>query len=191
MKPVDKALYLARLEQQVESHIQKAVQHFQNLDEITLDWPSPTGGWSITQCLAHLNSYGHYYLPRLKQDLEKPLAQSRINVFQSSWLGAYLARLMDPQTSRRKFKAHKRHQPARGLPAQQVVAEFINQQEEILCLLRQAEQIDVQAIRIPLSIAPWVRLPLGDILLFLVMHNERHIQQANQCLQNIPLSRNK
>ena len=180
MKPVNKALYLARLEQQVEGHIQEAVHYFQNLDEATLNRPSASGGWSITQCLAHLISYGQYYLPRLKQGLDNSAAQSKTNVFQSSWLGAFLARLMDPQTSRRTFKAHQRHQPAHGLSAQRVVAEFIDQQEELIRLLRQAEQIDVQAIRIPLSVAPWLRLPLGDILLFLVTHDERHIQQAKR-----------
>ena len=60
MKSVDKAVWLAGLEQRVEHHIEQAIQTFQNVDEATRQKPSSTGGWSIAQCLAHLNSYGHY-----------------------------------------------------------------------------------------------------------------------------------
>lgn len=180
MKPVDKALYLARLEQQVEGHLQEAVQHFQNLDEAKLNRPSPTGGWSITQCLAHLNSYSHYYLPRLQQGLDQQRGKPVTNTFVSSWLGAYLTKLMDPGTGRTKFKAIKRHRPPDGLSAYAVVAQFIDQQEELLRLLQAAKALNINAVSIPLSIAGWVRLPLGDILQFMVVHAERHLQQANR-----------
>ena len=180
MKPLDKASWLATLERLVEEHIQVAVQHFQNMDEGTLCQPSLTGGWSIAQCLAHLNSYGHYYLPRLQQGLDKQLKTSQADSFVSSWLGKYLTGLMDPKTSRTKFKTAKRHRPTNALAPHQVVAEFIDQQETLLCLLRVAQKADVNAVRIPLSVAAWVRLSLGDILQFMIVHTERHLVQASR-----------
>lgn len=185
MQPVDKAFWLATLEQHVEEHIQEAVQHYQNLDEDTLRQPSPIGGWSIAQCLAHLNSYGHYYLPRLQRGLAKPSETRSATTFVSSWLGTYVTKLMDPETSRTKFKAIKQHQPTDTLSPHQRVAEFIDQQETLLCLLRMARKADVNAVRIPLSVAAWVRLPLGDILQFMVVHTKRHLVQANRNLYPI------
>ncbi|GAB3640069.1 DinB family protein [Spirosoma arcticum] len=181
MKTIDKTSWLASLEQQVEGQIQEAVQHFQNLDENTLHNPSPTGGWSIAQCLAHLITYGHYYLPRLKQGLQKQQpGRHPADTFVSSWLGAYLTKLMDSKANSRKLKAAKRHLPADTLFPHQVVAEFIDQQEELLRLLRIARKADLNTVRVPLSIAAWVRLPLGDILEFMVVHTERHIAQAKR-----------
>lgn len=168
----------------MEWHIQEALQ-FQNMDESALCQPSATGGWSITQNLSHLISYGAYYLPRLKTGLEQqpkhiPVTQP----FESSWLGAYFTRLMDPKTSRKKFKAVKHHQPTEGVNPQRVIAEFIDQQEDLLYLLRLAGTVDVNTGRIPTSIMPWLRLNLGDTLQFVITHNERHIVQARRNTAN-------
>jgi len=48
----------------------------------------------------------------------------------------------------------------------------------MLRLLTQARQADLSATRVPLSIAPFLRLRLGDVFGFNVAHNERHVQQA-------------
>jgi hypothetical protein len=75
MKPVNKERFLDKLENKVESHIQEAVRVFQNADEQTLLRPAPNGGWSIAQCLDHLNSYGNYYLPYIQNGLNKNIGQ--------------------------------------------------------------------------------------------------------------------
>ena len=97
-------------------------------------------------------------MPRLKQGLaHQPAGEwsgnSPTNTFVRSWLGTYLIRLVDPETGKSKYKAARRHQPANGLPAYAVVAEFINQQEELLSRLREVQERDVNAVRIPLSVA--------------------------------------
>lgn len=178
-----KLTWLAGLESQTEEFVHDAVAYFQNLDESILNTPSTTGGWSIAQCLGHLNTYGHYYLPRLQQEIEKEPKKPLSDKYMSSWLGAYLIRITDTQTSSMKLKAVRKHQPAGFLPAHQVVAEFIDQQETMLHLLRMAQQADVNQFRIPLSIASWIRLPLGDVLHFMVVHTQRHMIQAKR---NIP-----
>lgn len=182
MRSIDKAAWLVALEQQVEGHIQQAVEHFQNMDEATLSQPSQRGGWSIAQCLDHLNSYGYYYLPRLNQSLITQLDKPVTDSFESSWLGNFLTRLMNPKSGKMKFRAIKRHQPSGAWPAHQVVADFIDQQEQVLLLLKQVAKVNINGVQIPLSIAPWLHLPLGDILQFMVAHTERHVAQANRNL---------
>ncbi|GAB3512014.1 DinB family protein [Spirosoma knui] len=182
MKSTDKAAWLLALEHQVEGYIQRAVECFQNMDEVILSKPSQSGGWSIVQCLEHVNSYGHYYLPHLTKGLITQQNKPPTNHFKSFWLGTFLTRLMDPGTGKRKFKAVKRHQPTGALLAHKVVAEFIDQQEQLLLLLRQAADVDVNDVHIPVSVAPWMHLPVGDVLQFLVAHTERHIAQANRNL---------
>ncbi|QJD81656.1 DinB family protein [Spirosoma rhododendri] len=186
MKTVVKQIWLEGLEQQVEKHIQEAVQIFQNKDEALLRKPAMSGGWSVVQCLAHLNSYGQYYLPRLKQELiPRSPGQHTTTTFTSSWLGGYLTRLMDPGGGLIKFKAARRHQPLVNLPAHTVVAEFIDQQEELLRLLQAAQDHDLTTIRIPMSVAAWIRLPVGNVLQFLIVHTERHLIQARRNIDTI------
>ncbi|MCE7064785.1 DinB family protein [Dyadobacter sp. CY326] len=181
MKPINKSELLYRLEDQVETHIADAIALFQNKSGEFLNRPSETGGWSIAQCLDHLNSYGDFYLPHIENKLSVA-PDSAQNTFSSSWIGAYFTNMMDPQTGKKKYKAMKGHIPASKLNAEQVVAEFIRQQEELLSRLRQARTKDLNAIKIPTSITKLIKLNLGDVFQFLIAHNERHMQQAKRNL---------
>jgi hypothetical protein len=178
MKAVNKQALIDNLEQQVDAHLQQAIKVYQNLDADVLSKPAATGGWSIAQCLEHLNSYGNYYLPHIEKTLRNNHSES--STFTSGWLGDYFTKSMDP-TAGKKMKALKGHMPAVQLDAYAVVAEFIQQQEKLLVYLRQARKADLD-IRIPITITKLIRLKLGDVFQFLIMHDERHIQQANRNL---------
>lgn len=182
MEAVKKEDLLNALENQVEKHLQEAIRVFQNLDEASLLRPSVSGGWSIAQCLEHLNSYGYYYLPRLEQSLGKSSGRSSQDLFKSTWLGNYFTKLMDPSSGKRKFKAFRDHIPPSQLAASKVVAEFIHQQERLIHCLRVAKTSDLNAPRISISIFRWVKLKPGDVLQFVIAHNERHLQQAKRNL---------
>lgn len=179
---MEKLLVLNQLENQVESHLQQAIQNYQNLSDEILLKPSSSGGWSIAQCLEHLNTYGDYYLPLF----EKGLATSQDNLtaetLKSTWLGKLAIDSMNPEKGKKKFNAMKGHIPEAALDAKGVVAEFINQQEQLLQILRMAKNKRIQPIKIPISIAKFLKLNLGDAMQFLIIHNERHIQQANRNL---------
>jgi hypothetical protein len=182
MKPVNKQQLLDVLETSVEHHLQQAVYHFQNQPVEVLLAPSATGGWSIAQCLEHLNRYGHFYLPAITRALDKKAGRADSPTFTGTWFGNYFTRMMQPETGRRKIKAMKAYTPPSTLDAHAVVAEFIQQQETLLRLLTHARQADLTATRVPLSMAPFLRLRLGDVFGFVVAHDERHVQQA---LRNI------
>ncbi len=178
METIQKVQLLNTLENRVESHLQQAIYQFQNMNERDLLRPALDGGWSIAQCLEHLNSYGHYYLPKIGEGLQKNHHLQPKNSFKSSWLGHYFIQMMEPNTGKKKYKAFKGHIPAPELDAYAVVADFIQQQETLLELLRKARSTDLNAVKIPISIARFIRLKLGDVLQFIIAHNERHIQQA-------------
>jgi len=171
---------VSTLEDQVETHISEAVKIFQNLSAEELLKPAANGGWSIAQCLWHLNSYGDYYLPKIKSGLTKNYPANPD--FKSTWLGGYFTRMMQPGAQMKKYKAFKNHVPAVELDAHQVVAEFIQQQEQLLNYLKQARQTDMNRIRIPISIMSWIKLKLGDVFQFIIAHDERHMQQAKRNL---------
>ena len=52
----------------------------------------------------------------------------------------------------------------------------------MLLLLHQARRINLAKIRIPISIATYIRLKLGDVFMFLIAHNIRHIKQAERAI---------
>lgn len=184
MKEINQKQLLETLETRVESHLTQAIHQFQNLTEKELLQAATDGGWSIAQCLEHLNSYGDYYLPLIEKNLKGADNQSEKGSFKSSWLGNYFIRMMEPTTGKKKFKAFKGHIPVLELDAYAVIAEFIRQQEQLLDLLKKAEKLDLNSIRIPISITRFIKLKLGDVFQFIIAHDERHIQQAMRVHKN-------
>ncbi|HVW60922.1 MAG TPA: DinB family protein [Puia sp.] len=184
MKLVDKDQLLDALEEKVNAHLDAAVRVYQNLHSDLLLKPAVDGGWSIAQCLGHLNRYGDYYIPLIRQALSRQAGLVQGGVFKSGFLGNYFTRLMDPDTGKKKMKAFKAYSPAVVLDAHAVVAEFIRQQEILLICLQWARRADLNKQRIPVSILPWLKLKLGDVLQFVIAHDERHMRQA---MRNCPM----
>lgn len=155
-------------------------------DAANLQQPAP-GKWSAVQCLAHLNGYGRYYIPQLQAALQrgeqKHLAAPP--VFRSSWLGNYFTGLMKPKEDgalRSTMQAPKGYRPAPEADAQAVIAEFIQQQQQLLELLDRAEKVDIARLKVPTSLSKFIRLSAGDTLRFLIAHEQRHILQALRAL---------
>jgi len=178
MKTVDTFHLIKDLELRIESSIMLAVTIFQNLDTSILLQPSITGGWSIAQCLEHLNSYGDFYLPQIKNAFSISTQQRSFLTFKSSWLGNYFTQMMLPDSGK-KYPAMKKHMPKKDLDAHAVVAEFIHQQELLLSYLDIAKGKDLNT-KIPLSISRFLKLKAGDVFQFIVAHNERHLEQAKR-----------
>lgn len=180
MQPISNEVLIEGLEQRVEAHILEGVKVFQNLDEDVLMRPSATGGWSIAQCLWHLNSYGHYYLPRIKDAIQQVNGTKSNGYFRSGRMGNYFTQIMEPGNGKGMYKANKRHMPPISINGHETVAEFIQQQETLLENLAKAREVNLNTIRIPVSVFSLIKLKLGDVFQFIIAHNERHIQQARK-----------
>lgn len=182
MKSFDRTELLDQLELRSEKHISTAIRCFQNSTPLTLLSQPEGGGWSIAQCLWHLNSYGDYYLPLISEALESAADAAEADLFKSTKLGDYFANLMEPGPQKKKIKAFKKHTPGTILDPYEVTAEFIRQQEVLLACITLARKKDLNKIKIPVSIMPILKLRLGDVFRFLIAHNERHLQQAKRNL---------
>lgn len=181
---------LNNLQQQTDQFINKAVSDWQMLPHKQFAYKLTPEQWSANQCLQHLNSYGKYYLPAIEKAIAiaKQKSIKENPVFKSGWLGNYFTNLMQPKddgTLPKKMKSPKNHQPQNNADSHLVIAEFIEQQEQLLLLMEQACQLDLNNIKVPISIAPFIKLKLGDVFMFLVVHNQRHVLQAERAIQNI------
>jgi hypothetical protein len=175
--------WVGQLQEQVERHLVKATVLYQNLTEEELLTPPPNGGWSVAQCLDHLNSYGHYYIPAIKKAiLFSPYSLRKADpYFKTGLLGNYFTKLMKDKNGI-KFTAFKDHLPSSNLNGAAVVAEFINQQEQWLKLLGETDLVNLNKIKVPISISKMIKLKLGDVFGFVKAHDERHLCQADRVL---------
>jgi hypothetical protein len=167
---------------QVENHLQLAITIYQNaLEDTLVKQPAPQS-WSAAQCLWHLNSYADFYYPLIAAAVHHKTTTS---IFSSGWVGNYFTGMMNNITH--KYKAFKGHTPPMSVDPYKEVAKFIDDQEKLLGYLKLMEQTDLNQ-RLPISISSLIKLKLGDVLMFVVAHNGRHLQQANRALQNPELN---
>jgi hypothetical protein len=172
--------FIDRLEIQLEEQLKEVISVFQNLPTEVLLQHGSNKGWRIAECLAHLNSYSDFYIPRITKAIDNaPPANEDCN-FQHSVLGRYFIRSMDPDLSKKKFKAMKKHLPAPVADPHNEVARFIAHLENLLALSRQARHKKLRKTSVATSIASWLKINAGDALAFLIVHNKRHLKQARQ-----------
>ena len=146
-----------------------------------------TGKWSVAQVVEHLNSYGRYYLPLIQQALNNSSYTANTS-FTPGWLGDYFTKSMLPKEDghiSNKMQAPRDHRPSPHVDSFTVLHEFMAQEKLLLELLHQARTTDLNKIRIPISIARFIKLKLGDTFRFLIAHHQRHFVQVNNTLNAV------
>ncbi len=180
--------FLEVLHQCTERLLQKAVSEWQLLPSEKMEAAPIPGAWSAAQCLEHLNIYGRHYLPAIEKAILNAKKQgSRPDKHvQSGWLGAWFTDLMLPQPGgglKKKMKAPKNAIPSANPDARAMLAEFIEQQEQMVVLLNAAGEVSLNKVRVPSSLSPLIRMRLGDTFAFVLAHLERHVLQAARALE--------
>lgn len=160
------------------------VQVFQKLAESQLRYKENPNTWSVLECIAHLNRYYAFYLPLLQKAIHKEAVKKGSGSFRSGWLGQFFVKLMEPKEGKiKKMKAMAVMNP-NGTPVDAVVLQdFIANQEAFLQLLEACRTLDLNAVSIPTVMSRWITINLGDTLRFMVVHHERHLLQAQNCLK--------
>jgi uncharacterized damage-inducible protein DinB len=155
-----------------------------------LEWRPNVGVWNVNEVLAHLNSYATYYHPTFLKKIDNTRFTSSKEGFissplgRSAWKSMKLGRL---NNIKRKFKAPKGTNPSldKELLTGKEVENFVSHQDELLQILKKAQEVNLRKVKIPISISKIVRLRLGDALLFVVYHNQRHIQQITNLMNHV------
>jgi len=170
---------VSNITEENRNNVQKYVS---KLSAEQLGWRPNTGVWSISEVLAHLNEYSNYYHPTITRKIENTRFTSTKEGFMSSPLGRSAWKSMklgNAKNVKRKFKAPKGYNPSidTDLVTGNELNRFLESQEELLEIFEKAQTVNLRRVKVPISISKIVRLRLGDALLFVVYHNQRHVQQ--------------
>lgn len=151
------------------------------LDDTQL-WQKPSdGGWSIGACLAHLNLAGEPYAEKMRAALAETKASGRRGKgpFRFGFLGGRFVHSLSAQ-SKGKFKAPKAWHPE---PQRDVLERFTKLQDDLLGLVQASEGLELSRIRVTSPLSPLIRLSLFEALNLVVVHEQRHLAQAQRVRQ--------
>lgn len=172
-----------------ERNLQLLQTKFSKLSENQLNWKPNEASWSINEILAHLNAYAHFYNRAFLEKIENTKYTKPRLTFSSSPLGksAWVSmRLGKARNVKRKFNAPKNFNPTTNpclLEGNQL--ERCKQFSlEFLTIIEKAVSVSLRRVKIPLSLTNMIKLRLGDALLFVTYHNDRHMEQALNLMKN-------
>lgn len=153
-----------------------------DLDAELLNYKSTADSWSALECFEHLIFYGDFYLP----EIEKRIKASRYPanpVFKAGILGNYFAKMMLPGEKMKPMKTLKSTNPNGSKLDKSTIEKFIQQQKKMLKLLDNARRVSLNKTTASISIAPLLKLKLGDTFRVVIYHNERHMVQASRAVK--------
>jgi hypothetical protein len=106
--------------------------------------------WNISIVIS-----GIIFIPIMENKIEQSSTYAD-SFFYLGWLGGYFTRTMMPKNGevRYKMKAMKNHSPDPDLNGEVVIREFLQWQRKLMLLIRRAEKVNLNSIKIPLFIAP-------------------------------------
>jgi len=166
-------------------------ESFAHLTEEELyEQPAP-GKWSVGECLEHLNLTLRNYMPRIKTGIQRGLKKGwqAEEMFKTGLIGKKFTdgiRLDENDQPRRKVKTFKSLDPG-NLPKKniQVRAEFAETMTQFMAQIDQATEVNLNKVKVASAIGPIIRFRLGDVFLFLNVHNYRHLVQAQRAIQEV------
>ncbi len=164
------------------------IERLEQLDEETLKKQSADGGWSVAECMVHMNLAMEIYLDQfesMKNSLKPEKKQ-----YNPSFLTRKLIQSQPPDKKGRirfKIKTMKRLDPQKSdMPADRSALDRLQQN---LSRLEQFEKLmngkDSRSFKVETVLGPMLKLHVGDALKFITAHNERHFQQIQNILESL------
>ena len=156
---------------------------FGNLTAQQLNWKPSTEVWSIGQCFDHLITANKAYIPIIEQVL---LGKKQSTFWEKTPLlpnlfGKLLIKYLSPQ-SIRKMKAPQVFKPSSSSIDEDIISRFIEHQKQMMLLMKRTEGFNLSQIKITSPALRFVTYSMIDGYEIIVVHEKRHVQQAERVL---------
>lgn len=179
--PVDPAPYLDHLHAEAKATRDRVAERFGPLTEEQRRWRPPEGGWGIADCLAHLTITDTGYLDNLERSLAGRTRGDAAPPFKPGPLATKFIRMLEPDAPRR-LKAPKRFRPEEGDAPAGTLGRYLETQDRLLKRIQELHGFDLTRIKVASPVSGLLRFRTGDALRLMVVHDKRHVAQAERVL---------
>ena len=139
--------------------------------------------WNVLECLAHLNQYAAFYIPRLEKAASQK-SPPKNKTYKSGWLGGKFISMMAPEN--KKPQKTMKHTDTFGREvSKKEVNVFLNWQDSLLQTIQKLQNSDLNKRKIPVEFMPLIKLKTGDALQFVVVHQQRHLNQVENLVRQL------
>lgn len=168
--------WLEERAREVRASIATIAQLRDELSYLQLGWRPPDGGWSIAQVFEHLMISDVSYLDRMREMVDH--GKRGDTPWKPTFGGGLLIRAVSP-AQKRKSQAPRIYRPP-AEPRANVVEAYLALRTNFLELIERADGVDLRRNRMVSPVTPLIRPNLGDAIMVLTVHTQRHLQQIER-----------
>ena len=166
------------------ANVERALRIFSSLSEKQLNWKSGPDSWSVSECISHLVNSNNLYLNKIEKILSlNTSSQEKDFYYKQSFFGKLIAKGVDPAYVR-KSKTFKVFFPDASEINKNIVDEYVVSSKRFIEIAGRMRNLDLKRIKLSSPVNKLIRLNLGDPLIIIPKHDERHLNQAERVMSH-------
>lgn len=153
------------------------------IDDEAFNQKPSAKGWSVGECVVHLNTISKAYLPALEAALS-PDAPRAAGPFLWGWVSRRFIEAVRPGSRPLPTASTMKPPETSGLRSDidraRAVSRFDADTDRWLALCERADGVDLERVKMASPFLKILRLPVGAMLEAMGLHALRHVQQAER-----------
>ena len=164
---------------------QEVKNTFGHLHAEQLNWKPEPAKWSVGQCIDHLMVTNTTYFPTLKRiaDRRKETTFWEKVPYLPGFFGKALIKSFQPD-AQSKLQSPKVFKPSLSTIPTDIIARFIDHQQELIALMQQTEGVHHRKLIITSPASRFVTYSLEDAFTIMLVHERRHVGQAKRVMEH-------
>ena len=163
-----------------DNNLKRIDSTFDYLTLNQINWKPASKIWSVGECINHLVITNELYLKKMKEIVYKSTSDSNVSYnYSQSITGKLITNTVDPGKVK-KFKTFKVFDPLKSTASNSAVQDYILIMKRFIELVKDMSRLNLKKIKFSSPVNKFIRMNLGDPLIFIPRHDERHLNQAER-----------
>ncbi len=144
--------------------------------------------WTVTQTIQHLNNTFDHYFPKIEEKIHlAPKSSNESGMYKASILVGAFSNSQRPKNGKRKFKIKTFSflVPDNELDPAEVIARFVSNHREFDKYIEKGLTRDISKVKVDSAVGALLKFRLPECFDFLLNHEERHLRQIDEILENV------
>jgi len=165
-----------------QANIERAIKSFSYLAENQFNWKPALESWSVGECLSHLVNSNYLYLNKIENIINSlPTGSENDFPYKQSFMGKLIVKGVDPSNVK-KNKTFKVFFPSSSDIQKNIIDKYFTSSMKLIELCDNMFHLDLKKINLSSPVNKLIRLNLGDPLMIIPKHDERHLNQAERVM---------
>jgi hypothetical protein len=166
----------------LNNNLKRIDNTFDSLSLNQISWKPGLKIWSVGECINHLVLTNDLYLKKMREIVYKSTSDSNVGFnYSQSLTGKLITNTVDPGNVK-KFKTFKVFDPLKSSAVNSVVQNYTLIMKRFIEMVDDMSGINLKKIKFSSPVNKFIRLNLGDPLIFIPRHDKRHLDQAERMM---------